>query len=57
MGIEQGVQLVKQIFDLENVQALSFAGINRLALFAYLGAYTGGAVEILTPESLAMPRR
>ena len=35
-GIEEGVRLVKQIFDLENVRALSFAGIRRLALFAYL---------------------
>ncbi len=35
-GIEEGVRLVKQIFDLENVRALSFAGIKRLTLFAYL---------------------
>jgi len=35
-GIEEGTRLVKQIFDLENVRALSFAGIRRLTLFAYL---------------------
>lgn len=35
-GIEEGNRLVKQIFDLENVRALSFAGIRRLTLFAYL---------------------
>lgn len=35
-GIEEGIRLVKQIFDLENVRALSFAGIRRLTLFAYL---------------------
>ena len=28
--------LVKQIFDLENVRAMSFTGIRRLTLFAYL---------------------
>jgi len=27
---------VKQIFDLENARALTFAGIRRLTLFAYL---------------------
>lgn len=36
-GIEEGTRLVKQIFDLENVRAMSFAGIRRLTLFAYLG--------------------
>jgi len=35
-GIEEGTRLVKQIFDLENVRAMSFAGIRRLTLFAYL---------------------
>jgi Transposase DDE domain len=35
-GIEEGTRLVKQIFDLENVRAMSFAGIRRIALFAYL---------------------
>ncbi len=35
-GVEKGVRLVKQIFDLENVRALSFAGIQRLTLFACL---------------------
>ena len=35
-GIEEGTRLVKQIFDLENVRAMSFAGIRRVVLFAYL---------------------
>lgn len=35
-GIEEGTRLAKQIFDLENVRAMSFAGIRRLTLFAYL---------------------
>lgn len=35
-GIEEGTRLVKQIFDLENVRAMSFAGIRRICLFAYL---------------------
>jgi len=35
-GIEEGTRLVKQIFDLENVRAMSFSGIRRLTLFAYL---------------------
>lgn len=35
-GIEEGTRLVKQIFDLENVRAMSYAGIRRIALFAYL---------------------
>ena len=35
-GIEEGTRLVKQIFDLENVRAMSFAGIRRLTLFSYL---------------------
>jgi len=35
-GIEEGTRLVKQIFDLENVRAMSFVGIRRLTLFAYL---------------------
>lgn len=35
-GIEEGTRLVKQIYDLENVRAMSFAGIRRLTLFAYL---------------------
>ncbi|MCI0349603.1 MAG: transposase [Acidobacteriales bacterium] len=35
-GVEEGTRLVKQIFDLENVRAMSFAGIRRVVLFAYL---------------------
>lgn len=35
-GIEEGTRLVKQVFDLENVRAMSFAGIRRICLFAYL---------------------
>jgi Transposase DDE domain len=35
-GIEEGTRLVKQTFDIENVRAMSFAGIRRLVLFAYL---------------------
>lgn len=35
-GVEEGIRVVKQIFDLENVRAMSFAGIRRLTLFAYL---------------------
>jgi hypothetical protein len=35
-GIEEGTRLVKQIFDLENVRAMSFTGIRRVVLFAYL---------------------
>ena len=35
-GIEEGTRLAKQIFDLENVRAMSFSGIRRLTLFAYL---------------------
>ena len=35
-GIEEGTRLVKQVFDLENVRAMSFAGIRRIVLFAYL---------------------
>lgn len=35
-GIEEGTRLVKQIFDLENVRAMSFAGIRRIVLFSYL---------------------
>ncbi len=35
-GIEEGTRLVKQIFELENVRAMSFAGIRRLTLFASL---------------------
>ncbi|OFW35924.1 MAG: hypothetical protein A3J28_10415 [Acidobacteria bacterium RIFCSPLOWO2_12_FULL_60_22] len=35
-GIEEGTRLAKQIFDLENVRAMSFTGIRRLTLFAYL---------------------
>ena len=34
--MEAGIRLVKQIFDLENVRAISFMGIQRLTLFAYL---------------------
>ena len=35
-GIEEGTRLVKQVFDLENVRAMSFAGIRRIVLFSYL---------------------
>jgi hypothetical protein len=35
-GIEEGTRLVKQVFDLENVRAMSFAGVRRIVLFAYL---------------------
>lgn len=35
-GIEEGTRLVKQICDLENVRAMSFSGIRRICLFAYL---------------------
>jgi hypothetical protein len=35
-GIEESTRLVKQVFDIENVRAMSFAGIRRLVLFAYL---------------------
>jgi hypothetical protein len=35
-GIEEGTRLIKQVFDLENVRAMSFAGIRRIVLFAYL---------------------
>jgi hypothetical protein len=35
-GIEESTRLMKQVFDIENVRAMSFAGIRRLVLFAYL---------------------
>lgn len=35
-GVEESTRLVKQVFDLENVRAMSFAGIRRICLFAYL---------------------
>ncbi len=35
-GIEEGIRLVKQTFDLENVRALSFIGIRRLTFLACL---------------------
>lgn len=35
-GVEESTRLVKQVFDLENVRAMSFAGIRRVVLFAYL---------------------
>jgi Transposase DDE domain len=35
-GIEEATRLVKQVFELENVRAMSFAGIQRITLFASL---------------------